>query len=54
VSGAPDLRIGVDVGGTHTDAVLLDAAHTVLAKAKVPTTPDVTGGVRGALAAVVP
>src|ERR1700712_2766686 len=50
---APDLRIGIDVGGTHTDAVLLDAAHTVLAKAKVPTTPDVTSGVRGALDGVL-
>jgi N-methylhydantoinase A/oxoprolinase/acetone carboxylase beta subunit len=50
---APDLRIGIDVGGTHTDAVLLDAADTVLAKAKVPTTPDVTSGVRGALDGVV-
>jgi N-methylhydantoinase A/oxoprolinase/acetone carboxylase beta subunit len=46
---APDLRIGIDVGGTHTDAVLLDAAHAVMAKAKVPTTADVTSGVRGAL-----
>jgi N-methylhydantoinase A/oxoprolinase/acetone carboxylase beta subunit len=50
---APDLRIGIDVGGTHTDAVLLDAAHAVLAKAKVPTTPDVTSGVRGALDGVL-
>jgi N-methylhydantoinase A/oxoprolinase/acetone carboxylase beta subunit len=46
---APDLRIGIDVGGTHTDAVLLDAAHAVRAKAKVPTTPDVTSGVHAAL-----
>lgn len=46
---APDLRIGIDVGGTHTDAVLLNAAHDVKAKAKVPTTPDVTSGVRAAL-----
>jgi N-methylhydantoinase A/oxoprolinase/acetone carboxylase beta subunit len=50
---ARDLRIGIDVGGTHTDAVLLDAAHTVRAKAKVPTTPDVTSGVRGALDRVI-
>jgi N-methylhydantoinase A/oxoprolinase/acetone carboxylase beta subunit len=50
---ARDLRIGIDVGGTHTDAVLLDAAHTVRAKAKVPTTADVTSGVRGALDRVI-
>jgi N-methylhydantoinase A/oxoprolinase/acetone carboxylase beta subunit len=52
-SAPRDLRIGIDVGGTHTDAVLLDAAHTVRAKAKVPTTPDVTSGVRGALDRVI-
>jgi N-methylhydantoinase A/oxoprolinase/acetone carboxylase beta subunit len=51
--GAPDLRIGIDVGGTHTDAVLLNAADDVLAKAKVPTTLDVTSGVRGALDGVL-
>jgi N-methylhydantoinase A/oxoprolinase/acetone carboxylase beta subunit len=50
---APDLRIGVDVGGTHTDAVLLNAAHDVKAKVKVPTTADVTSGVRGALDGVL-
>jgi N-methylhydantoinase A/oxoprolinase/acetone carboxylase beta subunit len=50
---APDLRIGVDVGGTHTDAVLLNAAHDVKAKVKVPTTADVTGGVRAALDGVL-
>src|SRR3954463_1507180 len=51
--GGSDLRIGVDVGGTHTDAVLLNAAHHVVAKVKVPTTPDVTSGVRAALAGVL-
>jgi N-methylhydantoinase A/oxoprolinase/acetone carboxylase beta subunit len=50
---APDLRIGIDVGGTHTDAVLLNAAHEVLAKAKVPTTSEVTSGVRAALDGVL-
>jgi N-methylhydantoinase A/oxoprolinase/acetone carboxylase beta subunit len=51
--GGSDLRIGVDVGGTHTDAVLLNAAHHVVAKLKVPTTPDVTSGVRAALDGVL-
>ena len=40
---ALDFRLGIDVGGTNTDAVILDRADRVLAKAKVPTTPDVTG-----------
>ena len=48
-----DLRIGIDVGGTHTDAVLLNTAHHVLAKVKVPTTADVTSGVRAALDGVL-
>jgi N-methylhydantoinase A/oxoprolinase/acetone carboxylase beta subunit len=42
-------RIGVDVGGTNTDAVLLDG-HTVAQAIKTPTTPDVTGGITRALA----
>lgn len=41
-----DLRLGIDVGGTHTDAVVLDRNDTVLAKAKVPTTKDVTEGIQ--------
>jgi N-methylhydantoinase A/oxoprolinase/acetone carboxylase beta subunit len=45
-------RIGVDVGGTNTDAVLIDAGG-VVAAAKTPTTEDVTTGIRNALAAVV-
>ncbi|MEV4800810.1 hydantoinase/oxoprolinase family protein [Nonomuraea sp. NPDC049421] len=48
-----DLRIGIDVGGTNTDAVVLDADGRVLAKAKRPTTPEVTGGLRAALDAVL-
>ncbi|WP_433516433.1 hydantoinase/oxoprolinase N-terminal domain-containing protein [Nonomuraea sp. CA-143628] len=47
------LRIGIDVGGTNTDAVVLDAADRVVAKAKRPTTPDVTEGLRAALDAVL-
>jgi N-methylhydantoinase A/oxoprolinase/acetone carboxylase beta subunit len=50
---SPDLRLGVDVGGTNTDAVVLDAEDRLLAKAKVPTTPDVTRGIDAALAGVV-
>src|ERR671936_655421 len=42
-------RIGIDVGGTNTDAVLLNGDH-VVAAVKTPTTPDITGGVTRALA----
>lgn len=48
-----DLRIGIDVGGTNTDAVVLDAADEVVAWTKQPTSDDVTGGMRSALAAVL-
>ncbi|MGW0805603.1 hydantoinase/oxoprolinase N-terminal domain-containing protein [Nonomuraea sp. NPDC002799] len=48
-----DLRIGIDVGGTNTDAVVLGADNRVIAKAKRPTTPDVTEGLRAALDAVL-
>jgi len=49
----PDLRLGVDVGGTNTDAVVLDRENRLLAKAKVPTTGEVADGVREAIAAVL-
>jgi N-methylhydantoinase A/oxoprolinase/acetone carboxylase beta subunit len=48
-----DLRLGIDVGGTNTDAVVLDREDRLLAKAKVPTTLDVTGGIRAAIDRVV-
>ncbi|MEZ7125833.1 hydantoinase/oxoprolinase N-terminal domain-containing protein [Nonomuraea sp. AD125B] len=48
-----DLRVGIDVGGTNTDAVVLDGDGRVIAKAKRPTTPDVTAGLRAALDAVL-
>src|SRR5260370_19591954 len=41
-------RIGIDVGGTNTDAVLLEDGSVVHA-VKTPTTPDVTAGIVGAL-----
>ena len=50
---SPDLRLGVDVGGTNTDAVVLDADDRLLTKAKVPTTADVTSGIESAFAGVV-
>lgn len=46
------MRIGIDVGGTNTDAVLMDGVN-VLASHKTPTTPDVTSGITTALKAVL-
>ncbi|WP_298799448.1 hydantoinase/oxoprolinase family protein [uncultured Pseudonocardia sp.] len=43
------MRIGIDVGGTNTDAVLVDGT-TVLAGIKTGTTEDVTAGIAAALA----
>jgi len=48
-----DCRLGIDVGGTNTDAVVLDASDQVLAKAKVACTPDIIGGITAALEAVL-
>jgi N-methylhydantoinase A/oxoprolinase/acetone carboxylase beta subunit len=45
------VRIGIDVGGTNTDAVLLDDTK-VLAANKATTTEDVTSGIVGALEAL--
>ncbi len=46
------MRIGVDVGGTHTDAVLLDGEE-LLASTKALTSADVTTGILDALATVI-
>ncbi|HYX75868.1 MAG TPA: hydantoinase/oxoprolinase family protein, partial [Gaiellaceae bacterium] len=46
------MRIGVDVGGTNTDAVLVDRSE-VIAAAKTPTTHDVTAGIVAALGGLV-
>ncbi|KAF8839162.1 putative hydantoinase [Paxillus ammoniavirescens] len=50
----PVLRLGVDVGGTNTDAVLLNMSEgsqrgQVLASSKHLTTPDVTQGIQNAI-----
>lgn len=50
---ARDLALGVDVGGTNTDAVILDGTGAVLAHTKRPTTDDVTGGIRASIADVL-
>jgi N-methylhydantoinase A/oxoprolinase/acetone carboxylase beta subunit len=46
------MRIGIDVGGTNTDAVLMDDT-AVLAEVKTATTPDVTSGIALALRGLV-
>lgn len=46
------MRIGVDVGGTNTDAVLMDGRE-VMAWTKQPTTADVNAGVAAAIRAVL-
>lgn len=43
------LSLGVDVGGTNTDAVVLDADNEIIAATKQPTSDDVTGGIRAAV-----
>lgn len=52
---AKPFRIGVDVGGTNTDVVILDITRQesekrgVIAHFKTPTTPDVTNGIEKAV-----
>ena len=46
-------RIGIDVGGTHTDAVILDEAYNVISEVKTPTTSDVSSGIYQAMQEVV-
>ncbi|MDO9352088.1 MAG: hydantoinase/oxoprolinase family protein [Solirubrobacteraceae bacterium] len=48
-----DLRIGIDVGGTNTDAVVMDESDRIVARTKQATTEDVTGGMQAALTAVL-
>ncbi|WP_196015187.1 hydantoinase/oxoprolinase family protein [Klebsiella variicola] len=47
------LKIGIDVGGTNTDAVLLDDQNTVLFSLKTPTTTDVETGIYTALEKII-
>jgi N-methylhydantoinase A/oxoprolinase/acetone carboxylase beta subunit len=46
------MRVGIDVGGTNTDAVLMDGL-TVVASHKTPTTADVSSGIMAALRTVL-
>jgi len=46
-------RLGIDVGGTNTDAVILDINDRVVSKSKRPTSEDVSSGIREAVEAVL-
>ena len=46
-------RLGIDVGGTNTDAVILDKDDSVVSKSKRPTTGDVSTGIKEAVDAVL-
>ena len=46
------MRMGVDVGGTNTDAVVMDGRR-VVGWFKTPTTPDVMSGITTAMRAVL-
>ena len=46
MTDGPALRVGIDVGGTFTDVVVVDAAtRAIIARVKVPTTHDAPDGV---------
>jgi N-methylhydantoinase A/oxoprolinase/acetone carboxylase beta subunit len=47
------MKIGIDVGGTNTDAVLVDGTN-IVAGIKVATTSDVGSGIKAALAGLLP
>jgi N-methylhydantoinase A/oxoprolinase/acetone carboxylase beta subunit len=42
-------RLGIDVGGTNTDAVILNEENRVIAKCKEATTEDVSEGITRAV-----
>lgn len=46
-------KLGIDVGGTNTDAVLIDENLNVIADIKYPTSGDIYDGILGALRAVL-
>ena len=46
------MRIGIDVGGTNTDAALMDGM-TVKGACKTPTTADVSSGITAVLKEVL-
>jgi len=47
------MRIGIDVGGTNTDSVLIEGTR-IVKKSKTTTTEDITSGVRNSLIEILP
>ena len=47
------MRIGIDVGGTNTDSVLIDGTQ-IVRKSKTTTTENITNGVKDSLRAILP
>ncbi|WP_234932176.1 hydantoinase/oxoprolinase N-terminal domain-containing protein [Pectobacterium carotovorum] len=48
-----DYRLGIDVGGTNTDAAILDADLRCIATAKFPTSLDIYSGIERVIAEVL-
>lgn len=46
-------KIGIDVGGTNTDCVLVNSSNDIIAKTKEPTTEDISSGINKAMQAVL-
>ncbi|WP_010255589.1 hydantoinase/oxoprolinase N-terminal domain-containing protein [Treponema primitia] len=46
-------RLGIDVGGTNTDAVLIDKDLKVIAEVKLPTSSDIHGGISAAIQGIL-
>lgn len=46
-------KLGIDVGGTNTDAVLIDENLNIIGDIKYPTTGDIYEGILGAMTAVL-
>jgi len=46
-------KLGIDVGGTNTDAVLIDEKLQVIAECKYPTSKDIYDGILGAVRTVL-
>lgn len=51
--GRTTYKIGIDIGGTNTDIVLIDAAGAIVSHAKTATTPDINQGIKNALTHVL-
>ena len=54
MSRGDEFRIGIDVGGTNTDAVVIDSAGNVVRAVKVATTPEPIEGIRQSLDQLLP